>query len=364
MRREIMRRELVSVVVPAFDYARFLPQALDGALAQADELQRSGLGLEVVVVDDGSTDDTPAVLERYAGRIKAVRQPNAGLPAARNAGLAMAQGSLVVFLDADDVLLPGVLASQANVLKAHPGAAASVCRSLFFEQCDQRGAPAPCGEWRLFRHDLAAHLCHFNVAPPHAVMARREAVDRIGGFDTALGACEDHDFWFRLSCLGGDFLPNLEAAVAYRRHPASMSRNLERQHGHDAILHQRIADALLGENHMAGARLEGLLACLAGCLLTASRLEVARPQAAQGLAQRASELLAALEAEAPRPALAPATSAYFGLRVRCGLLQYPWLARACGADAQHVLSRLPPEAAPASLDAVEAALERLAAELY
>src|SRR5262249_5510318 len=89
-----------SLIISTFNHARFLGAAIDSALAQT-------LGVvDVIVVDDGSTDDTPAVLERYAGRIRVLRQPNRGLAAARNTGLAAARGTFVSFLDADDVMAP------------------------------------------------------------------------------------------------------------------------------------------------------------------------------------------------------------------------------------------------------------------
>src|SRR2546423_7727277 len=90
----------VSVVVPAYNYARYLPQAIDSALGQTHP------PLEVIVVDDGSTDDTPRVLDAYGDRIRAVRQANQGAGAARNAGIAVARGEYVAFLDSDDLWRP------------------------------------------------------------------------------------------------------------------------------------------------------------------------------------------------------------------------------------------------------------------
>jgi hypothetical protein len=90
----------VSLIIATFNHERFLAVALDSALAQ------TLAGVEVIVVDDGSTDDTPAVLSRYTDRVRVIRQANRGLAAARNAGLAAARGTYVSFLDADDVVTP------------------------------------------------------------------------------------------------------------------------------------------------------------------------------------------------------------------------------------------------------------------
>src|SRR4051794_13197703 len=107
----------VSVVVPTYNQPRLLSETLDGVLAQ------TFADFEVVVVDDGSTDDTPAVLARYAGRdgrVRVVRQPNAGIGAARNRGLDEARGRYVAPLDHDDLWMPGKLAAQVAFMQAHP----------------------------------------------------------------------------------------------------------------------------------------------------------------------------------------------------------------------------------------------------
>jgi len=114
----------VSLVIATFNHARFVGEALDSALAQTLR------AVEVVVVDDGSTDDTPAVLARYDGRILVIRQPNRGLAAARNAGLAASRGTYVTFLDADDVLMPTKLAEQVAVLERAPAVGWTYCDVL------------------------------------------------------------------------------------------------------------------------------------------------------------------------------------------------------------------------------------------
>ena len=100
-----------SLIIPTFNHARFVGAAIDSALAQTVS------AFEVIVVDDGSTDETPAVLARYAGRVRVLRQENRGLSAARNAGLAAAHGTFVSFLDADDVMAPTKLTAQLEVLE-------------------------------------------------------------------------------------------------------------------------------------------------------------------------------------------------------------------------------------------------------
>src|SRR5437773_3781756 len=105
----------VSVVIPTYNYARYLPEAIDSALAQTHA------PLEVIVVDDGSTDDTPRVLAVYGDRIRVIRQANRGPGAARNTGIAAARGEYVGFLDADDVWLPRKLELQMARFEADQG---------------------------------------------------------------------------------------------------------------------------------------------------------------------------------------------------------------------------------------------------
>jgi hypothetical protein len=111
-----MAAPLVSVVVPAFNLARYLPAALDSALTQADP----GGPIEVIVVDDGSTDETPEVLAGYADRVRAIRQPNAGLTAAVDRGLHEVRGEFVALLDADDTWPRDRLARHVGILRARP----------------------------------------------------------------------------------------------------------------------------------------------------------------------------------------------------------------------------------------------------
>jgi glycosyltransferase involved in cell wall biosynthesis len=356
-----MRRDpLVSIIIPAYNYAAFLPHALDSALAQPRDL------CEVVVADDGSTDDTPRVLDAYASRVRVLTQANQGLSAARNAGIEAARGRWLLFLDADDLLFPGAVRSQLDILEGMDETALAVCRSLFFEACDPCGVPIPCGEWRLFRQDLDAHLCHFNIAPPHGFLVRREAVVRAGGFDTGLSACEDHDLWFRLSAAGARVVPNPAVLAAYRRHPGSMSRNLDRQYAHDAMLHRRVAKALLDADFPPGGRLEGLLGCLAGCLLTANRLEGLRPGSSGRLFEVARDLAKRLDdaALSRRPT---ETAAYFAARTAASLPGTKRLDRDLAMNICRLLERiLHDEGADiAAMDAraLDHALERMTARL-
>jgi glycosyltransferase involved in cell wall biosynthesis len=213
-----------SLIIPTFNHARFLGAAIDSALAQT-------LGaVDVIVVDDGSTDDTPAVLARYAGRVRVLRQPNRGLSSARNAGLAAARGTYVAFLDADDVMAPTKLAAQLEVLERSPAIGWTYCDVLM--ETVATGATARASERfgygaRALDGWLFPELIHGNFIPAIAPLVRRTALEAAGGFDERLTALEDWDMWLRLSLIAAArYTPAV--LVTYRIRPGGMSEDRAR----------------------------------------------------------------------------------------------------------------------------------------
>jgi len=272
----------VSVVIPTYNYSQFILIAVKSVLAQDFP------DLEIIVVDDGSTDNTSDIIKPYTHRIKYIYQDNAGLSAARNTGISNSTGEFILFLDADDVLGPDAIASQVAYLERNPAAFVAVCVNKLFREKDSNGQPKPFGSWPLYRKNLGVHLCYFNIAPPHAFLFRRQAIIETGWFDHELTACEDYDFWLKAAVQG--FVPNYNPVglVYYRRHPKSMSANLMNQHLHDAILHRRLSTLLDQYPYFPeGQRFEGLLAFSAGAILTAARLHGHKVQEAHQLVELA-----------------------------------------------------------------------------
>jgi glycosyltransferase involved in cell wall biosynthesis len=214
----------VSLVIATFNHGRLLPEALDSAIGQTLE------GVEIVVVDDGSTDDTPAVLARYGDRIRVVHQSNRGLAAARNTGLAAARGAYVSFLDADDVLMPTKLAEQIAVLEQAPAVGWTYCDVLI--EATATGTAMRASErfgyaGRRLEGWLFPELIHGNFIPAIAPLVRRTALDAAGGFDERLAALEDWDLWLRLSLIAeARYSPAV--LVRYRVHPGGMSEDRSR----------------------------------------------------------------------------------------------------------------------------------------
>ena len=239
---------LVSIVIPSYESARWVRDAVASALAQTHP------SCEVIVVDDGSTDGTAALLTAaFADVIQIVRQPNRGLAAARNAGLGRAQGEYVQFLDADDLLLPEKIATQVAALEHAPDFDVAFCDFAWLEEGRLR--PSSMHVPRLPGGDALRALLGRNFIVCHAALARTPVVRRAGGFDEQLGACEDYDLWLRLAGAGSRFLHTPGDFALYRRTPGSMSSRSERQFGATAIVLEKAERQGLARDANAARRL-------------------------------------------------------------------------------------------------------------
>ncbi len=261
---------LVSVVIPAFNYAQFVVEAIKSVKSQDYR------NVEIIVVDDGSTDDTQAILEKRTD-IHYIRQDNRGLSDARNRGMEAASGAFLLFLDADDRVGPRSISRLVDALCHDSTASFAVCRSRYFANDNPDGLwRFLLREWKLPNRgtvDLA--LCFFNIAPPHAFLVRKADVDRLAlRFDTGLRACEDYDFWFKLALLTKPPCLVTSTSVYYRQHAKSMSRARANQSRHDAILCVRILEAFNASSQWLGdrVRFNYLYPMLASALLTAREL--------------------------------------------------------------------------------------------
>lgn len=190
---------LVSVIIPVFNCERFVAEALDSVL------QQDYRNLEVIAIDDGSTDATTAIVERYAPRVRLLRQQNLGPAAARNCGVRESRGKYVAFLDGDDVWLPGKLAAQVEHAELHPEHPI-VFAQFNHWQPDMGGSyPAVAEVVARYRWDPSRRLSGWLYAdllkdtPVHLITAlvRRDAFDALGGFDESLRAGSDYAFWLK-----------------------------------------------------------------------------------------------------------------------------------------------------------------------
>lgn len=212
---------LVSVVIPAFNAAWCVCRAIESVVTQ------NYRPLEVIVIDDGSTDETPRLLDDYGNEIiRVIHQSNRGLSGARNTGIQDARGEYVAFLDADDWWLPGKLDAQVELMRNHQEI--GFC-SVATRVEDGKGNLVNlwnCPEWQnsflqtLFYQPAAV------AGSGSGVMVRKTLLERTSLFDEELKSLEDIDMWMRLAAISGyACIPEVLAVIL--KHPDSMSRNME-----------------------------------------------------------------------------------------------------------------------------------------
>ncbi len=254
---------MVTVIIPCYNYARFLPDAVESALAQSTP----DLPLEVLVIDDGSSDDTAAVAARYGDRLRYHFQSNAGLSAARNTGMAQAAHELVVFLDADDLLAPGAVAALLAARAAQattPVVLAGRDQPIGLDQ--QPLAPAPVTTGRVIPVPARLLVLRNRFAP--GVLADRRVLLALGGFDPALRASEDRDLWIRAAARHPVALLD-RVTLLKRDHGANMSRHAVQQ---TAAIEQVLAKAFNNPDlHLSAAdrRLAQAVCCYQSALMHA-----------------------------------------------------------------------------------------------
>lgn len=202
----------VTVIIPCHNQAHFLASAIRSAQDQG------GVSLDVIVVDDGSADDTQMVARRCGAAL--VAQANRGVAAARNAGLQAASGEFVIFLDADDELLPDAASSGCELLRRMPFAAAvgRHCQMMAADGVPLHTVPPPPAFGTVY-----GELLHRNVIwTPGAVVFRRAAIIAAGGFPDGASPSADYAVYLRMA-RAGQLVLDRRDAVRYRQHAANMS---------------------------------------------------------------------------------------------------------------------------------------------
>ena len=180
----------VTVVIPTYNRWPMVGEAIESVLGQTYP------NLELIVVDDGSADETVARLNKYHSRLRLISQGRKGVSAARNAGAREARGDLIAFLDSDDLWRPTKLAFQADFMELHPEIAICQTNEIWIRNGVRVNPRAihrkPDGDIFLPSLDLC-------LVSPSAVMMRRDLFMALGGFDEALPVCEDYDLWLRIA---------------------------------------------------------------------------------------------------------------------------------------------------------------------
>ncbi len=234
---------VVSVVIPTFNCARYLPLALDSVLSQDYE------NIEIILVDDGSTDDTVQVIQPFMERIQYVKQENWGGPSRpRNVGVQKATGEYIAFFDSDDLMIQGKLAESVRVMEKHPDISLVFTN---FRGIDQEGKIVrsdylkPYSE---FRKDLEfresgylgilagskayGHLLMANFIGTSSVVCRKAVFSEVGPFDESMLNSDDVDMWRRLACAGIDFAFIDREFHEYRKNPQGVTSRGGRRYPH------------------------------------------------------------------------------------------------------------------------------------
>jgi len=238
MDRNMTELPLVSVIVPCFNYATYVADTLRSVLAQ------DYLNYELIIVDDGSSDDSAQVIEQVlaeeqsgtlARRTKFIRQSNAGVSAALNTGLVHARGEYIATFDADDIMPAGRLALQLEYLMKHPEVG---CLGGLAVRIDEQGAllPKKIKKRAVRRYDFAKALGSALVVGGNIAVYRRDAMDSVGGYDPAI-KIQDFQMTLKVAHAGYfvDILPDV--VTLYRKHDGSLSKNYkaEYRYGLDVI---------------------------------------------------------------------------------------------------------------------------------
>lgn len=203
---------LISVVMPCFNAQDYLREAVDSVLSQTYGQ------VELIVVDDGSTDQSQNILKSYGDRIRVISQANQGPYPARNLGVNASRGELLAFLDADDWWSPDCLEKLHAALAAHPQAAVAYCGWQNIGKDGGRSDPYVPPDYEL--EDKAGRFLRAaSPWPIHAALVRRQVFDEVGGFDLDLHSCMDYDLWLRIAVARPIVL--VPEVMAFYRHHAS-----------------------------------------------------------------------------------------------------------------------------------------------
>jgi glycosyltransferase involved in cell wall biosynthesis len=229
----------VSVVITTYNHGRFISDAIESVLTQTYP------SVEIVIVDDGSQDDTKEKVKQY-GSARYIWQANSGLSAARNTGIRESRGKYIVFLDADDILYPEAVRHNVEFFEKHPDCGfvcgsyriVSADRTVLFEKARNE-------EELSYLDFLSANKIAMNAT----ILYRRDVLIAVGGFDESIRACEDWDIYLRIAkhhriaCHG-------KIVAEYRRHSDNMSHNAGRMFESGVIvLRRQLASVQKGEGH-------------------------------------------------------------------------------------------------------------------
>ena len=207
---------LVSVIIPTYNRGWILKETINSVLAQ------NFTNFELIVVNDGSTDNTQDILSSYKEDIVVLRQDNKGVSSARNRGIVSASGRFIAFLDSDDLWLPKKLSTQVDFFNTNPDALICQTEEKWIRNSIRVN---PKKRHKKLSGDIFEHSLYLCLVSPSAVMIRRSLFEKAGMFDETLPACEDYDMWLRISCRYPVYLIDTPLIIKRGGHADQLSRS-------------------------------------------------------------------------------------------------------------------------------------------
>jgi glycosyltransferase involved in cell wall biosynthesis len=235
----MIQQELVTVVIPAYNAGKYIAETIGSVLSQ------SYRNIEIIVVDDGSSDRTAEIARSYASdpRLSVFTQKNAGVSAARNFGLSLAKGKYIAFLDADDVWLPDNIQHKAAMLEADEGIGLVHSDLAIIDDSSKLTGETMHGE----EGDILEGLLEWRgcqVPGPSSILTRTDLIKKLGGFDTALSNSADQDLFIRLSSVAR-VRRIKKVLLYYRKHPANMHRNIALMEKDELLVYSKAKESSL-----------------------------------------------------------------------------------------------------------------------
>jgi len=213
----MMKRVYVSVIIPTFNRSAFLKESIESVLAQTYR------DFELIVVDDGSTDNTPEIMSLFEVKISTITSKHEGPSAARNRGIMAAQGEFIAFLDSDDLWLPDKLEKQINFFRSNPEVFVCQTEEIWIRNGVRVNPREKHKKYSGWIFDRCLPLC---IVSPSAVMIHRNVFDRVGLFDETMPACEDYDLWLRIAPHYQIYLIEEPLAIKRGGHPDQQSKRV------------------------------------------------------------------------------------------------------------------------------------------
>lgn len=239
-----MASPLVSVIIPCYNSAAHITDAINSVFAQDYP------NIEVIVVDDGSTDNSIDILRQFGDKIVVQQQANQGPAAARNAGMRLAKGEFIAFIDSDDLWLPGKLTAQISYLQQHPKVGLCYCGwailhdGTSLEQIAAQLADAPKAETlenAYYSGWLYLKLLKESVIHTITAVIRKDVIDTIGMFNTDYRIGEDHDLWLRIS-QQYQMVKLSHTYAVYRDNPQSTTKKVHAKNFSLLVLESAVAN--------------------------------------------------------------------------------------------------------------------------